>query len=169
MTLVVFILRTGHTMQHCVQYCAQCCRSRSKFYFCNISRNNCTVCPPHCTQCCTQCCIVCPVLYSCASLVLVQYHHSDAVSCLRLVCNQINPKRMFFPDHFSYSNKHILELELIYLCTRTWNFFHCSQIELLMKESSSSVAFWISSSVFSTSPPPVVKNQKYQEQYPLEK
>ena len=42
-------------MQHCVQYCAQCCRSRSKFYFCNISRNNCTVCPPHCTQCCTQC------------------------------------------------------------------------------------------------------------------
>ena len=55
-------LRTGHTMQHCVQYCVQCCRSRSKFYFCNISRNNCTVCPPHCTQCCTQCCIVCPVL-----------------------------------------------------------------------------------------------------------
>ena len=47
-------------MQHCVQYCAQCCRSRSKFYFCNISRNNCTVCPPHCTQCC----IVCPVLKS---------------------------------------------------------------------------------------------------------
>ena len=31
-------------------------------YFCNISRNNCTVCPSHCTQCCTQCCIVCPVL-----------------------------------------------------------------------------------------------------------
>ena len=45
-----------------LQGCAQCCRSRSKFYFCNISRNNCTVCPPHCTQCCTQCCIVCPVL-----------------------------------------------------------------------------------------------------------
>ena len=43
-------LRTGHTMQHCMQYCAQCGRSRSKFYFCNISRNNCTVCPPHRTQ-----------------------------------------------------------------------------------------------------------------------
>ena len=51
-------------MQHCVQYCAQCCRSRRKFYFCNISRNNCTVCPPHCKQCCTQGCIVCPVLQS---------------------------------------------------------------------------------------------------------
>ena len=55
---ITAVRRTGHTMQHCVQYCAQCGRSRSKFYFCNISRNNCTVCPPHCTQCC----IVCPVL-----------------------------------------------------------------------------------------------------------
>ena len=36
----------------------------------------------------------------------------------------------------------------------TWNFFHCSQMELLMKESSSSsVSFWWSSSAFSGSTP----------------
>ena len=74
-------LRTGHTMQHCVQYCAQCCRSRSKFYFCNISRNNCTVCPPHCTQCCTQCCIVCPVRYIDNKPTQSNLIQSNAVQC----------------------------------------------------------------------------------------
>ena len=77
-------------MQHCMQYCAQCCRSRSKFYFCNISRNNCTVCPPHCTQCCTQCCIVCPVLY---------FRNSTVFSC-------------------SYSRLHrLLDYSLLLLCS----------------------------------------------------
>ena len=33
----------------CVEYCMQCGRSKSEFYFCNISRNNCTVCLPAAT------------------------------------------------------------------------------------------------------------------------
>ena len=38
-----------HLCNSCVQYFMQCVRSRSEFYFCNISRNNCTVCMPSAT------------------------------------------------------------------------------------------------------------------------
>ena len=51
--------------------CAQCCRSRAKFYCCNIARNivrnnfrgGHTMQFSHCTQYCAQCCTVCPGLY----------------------------------------------------------------------------------------------------------
>ena len=47
-------LHRVHLCNCCVQYCMQCGRSRSEFYFCNISRNNCTVCLPPATLHCTQ-------------------------------------------------------------------------------------------------------------------